>query len=440
MTNMTRILIVTALLCAPASAQVPQWFSTHTHPRYPASDYIIGVGTGGGANGAESARKGALADIAAQLRVQVQSEMRTVTQSFAVNDDEQVYSDFRRQSRTMVSDEITGAEVVETAADPSSGTAYALVALDRERYSASLRGELESGWKQAADLRKAAGEFFAAGRPAEAVQSIAQVRQVIAPLLAKQVLHNAAAKAPFVFPAAFNPAALQADVRKFLSSLTVEKKGGDRQRGTIGEKLPKPFVVVVSANGVPCAGVTVQFLLDGKTPLAEVATGIDGSAQYVATAQNGTGIRARASIAGLGREFEENLNASAAQFTWTAAASDKAFSLSVTAADTRTGEAVLAKVSAAVSQIGYKVVTMSKHALQIDVTNGPVSTIDGMAGTLYNLTMNVTVSRRDNTAKATVGSVQFSAKGVGASEADAMRKAAAGLRIGTAELTELLQR
>ena len=127
------VMFILVLVVTTATfAQIPTWFSTHNHPKYPPSEYIVGVGTGGGATGVESAKKSALADIVAQLRVQVQSEVRSVTQNFSVNDDEQIYSDFKRQSRTVVSDEITGADVIETVVDELSSTTYALVVLNRD--------------------------------------------------------------------------------------------------------------------------------------------------------------------------------------------------------------------------------------------------------------------------------------------------------------------
>jgi len=275
----------------------------------------------------ESAKKAALADIVSQLRVQIQSEMKSVTQTFSVNDDEQIYSDFKRQSRTVVSDEITGAEVIETVVD-AQNTTYALVVLNRDKYSEGLRTELESGWKQAADLRNGAKDFAAKGKLNEAVQSINQIKQVIAPLFAKQVLHNAAARSPFSFPSTFNPAALQNDIRTFLSQLKVEKKSGDHQKGKIGEKFPQPFVVVVSINGVPCSGVTVIFQLNERNKLGEVVTDEKGTAAFVSNVRTGNGMKAKVSLSGIGREFDENLNLSSVTFTWTAKASDKAFSIS----------------------------------------------------------------------------------------------------------------
>lgn len=422
------------------SAQVPQWYTSHAHADYPAAEYLLGIGSGSGQNGLETAKKSALTDIISQLRVQVQSEMRTVTQSFAVNDDEQIYSDFRRQSRTMVNDEITGAEVAMSASDAASGTEYVLLVLDREKYAGGLRTELESGWKQAAELRSTASRFAANGRLLEAVQSITQIKQVLAPLFAKQVLHNAASTAPFASPSVFNPAALTSDIRSFLVSVSLEKSAGDKQTGKIGEKFPVPFTVTAKCNGVPCRGVTIVFLLDGRTKLAEMVTDEKGMALYPATVRNGASVNAVLSIPGLGREFDQNLSAAAAVFTWTAKPSDKAFAVNVNAQSRKAAGLVQTKLSSAVSEIGYKVVTMSGSTLVADVSTGVPGKIEGMAGTLYNITLTVTVSLKDAQSAAVLGTVTFSSRGVGKSEDEAAEKAANALVIDPASLAELLQK
>lgn len=422
------------------SAQVPGWYSTHTHPNYPPQEYLIGIGSGSGPNGTDAAKKSALSDIVSQLRVQVQSEMRSVTESFSVNDDEQIYSDFKRKSRTMVSDEVTGAEIAETVTDKGTGTVYLLMVLDRERYSAGLRTQLESGWKQATDLRNASAGFFAKGKLNEAVQSIGQIKQVIAPLFAQQVLHNAAAGAPYSSPSVFNPAALQNDIRTFLSQVVLVKKSGDAQTGKIGKKLAAPLTVSVTANGVPVSGVTVQFFTDAKNVLGESITDENGMASFMTVIRSGPGVKARLALQGVGREFEQNLTSTAAMFTWTAQASDKAFAVSINTKNPKLEQTISSKLSAAISQIGYTVVTMSPYTITVDISTGVPSTIDGMAGTLYNVTVTATVSVKDNTQSAVLGTETFSAKGVGSSEQDAVLKGAAGLKFDQSVLSELLQK
>ncbi len=439
MKNISLSVLILLIAATYSFSQIPTWFSTHNHPKYPTTEYIIGVGTGGGATGAESAKKAALADIVSQLRVQIQSEVRSVTQNFSVNDDEQIYSDFKRQSRSVVSDEITGADVIETVVDELSSTTYALVVLNRDKYSEGLRTELESGWKQAADLRSGAKDFASKGKLNEAVQSINQIKQVITPLFAKQVLHNAAARSPFSFPSIFNPAALQQDIRTILSQIKMVKKSGDNQKGKIGEKFSQPFTVSVSVNGVPCSGVTVVFLLDDRNKLDEVLTDENGLASFTSYIRNGKGLKAKVSVAGIGREFEENLNQSSVTFSWTAQVSDKAFSITVNSKNKNISEHIQSKLSTSVSQIGYKVVTMSNNSIIADISSSGLNKIDGMAGTLFNLTLDATINLK-NASNSIVGSCKFSAKGVGKSEEEAMEKAANGLKIDQKELMELLQK
>lgn len=421
-------------------AQVPQWYTSHVHPKYSPNEYIVGVGSGNGSTGAEAAKKSALSDIVSQLRVQVQSEMKSVTESYAVNDDEQMYSDFKRQSRTMVNDEITGADVVETVTDNSTGTAYALVVLDRDKYSAGLKTELESGWKQASDFRTAAGEYFSLGKLNEAIQSLLQIKTVIAPLLAKQVLHNAAARSPFSFALSFNPAAIQSDIRSYLSQIKIEKRGGDAQQGKIGERFPQPLVAGVTANGKPIVGVMVSYFLDGKVLLGEERTDEKGSASLTTFIRNGNSIKAKLSLPGIGREFDQNLDASSVNFTWSAKASEKAFSISVNSKNKKVAEILQSKISTSVAQIGYKIVTMSNHTIVVEVSSGVPNKIEGMAGTLYNLTLEASVNVKDTKSNSVIGSETFSAKGVGKSEDEAMEKAAAGFKVDQKVLSELLQK
>lgn len=435
-----KIFTLLFVCCFSLSAQIPGWYSSHTHPNYPVQEYLVGIGSGTGQNGADAAKKSALSDIVSQLRVQIQSEMRSVTESFAVNDDEQIYSDFKRQSRTMVSDEVTGADIVETVTDKGTGTVYMLMVLDRQKYGDGLRVQLESGWKQASDLRSAAAGFFAKGKLNEAIQSIAQIKQVIAPLFAQQVLHNAAAGTPYTSPSVFNPAALQNDIRTFLSQIVLEKKSGDGQTGKIGKKLDQPLTVTVKANGVPVSGVMVQFSIDPKTVLGEAVTDETGAASFMTVVRSGGGVKARIMVPGLGREFEQNQTASAVTFRWNAQASEKAFALSINTKNPKLEQTISSKLSAAVSQIGYSVVTMSPFTITVEIGTGVPTTIDGMAGTLYNVTLTATVSVKDNAKNAVVGTETFSAKGVGSSEQDAVLKAATGLKFDQTLLAELLQK
>lgn len=440
----TSILIL--FLTQISIAQVPDWYTSHTAVKYPVNDFIIGVGSASGEKGIEMAKKAALADIVSQMRVQVQSEMKTVNQSFQMNSDEQIYSDFKEQTHTVVTDEITGAEIAETAVDQATQTAYALAVLNRDTYCQSVGSELTSGWKQASDLRSTAKDYLAKGRLVEAIQSVQQVRQVIAPLVAKQVLYNAVAKSPFQSDFTFYPDVLQQDIRSFLSEVRIEKAGGDKQQGKIGNNFPQSLLVAVSLmNGtqtVPCVGVSVEFVYDERNSLGQGITDANGYAAINAAIRpmSGDGIRARLLVPGLGREFDKNITASSVNFTWTALPSDKKFTLTINAKSPKIATVMQSKFSTAITKAGYGVVPVADYALTIDVQYGAPGKVTGFSGTVFTVTLNVTATLTETKSNTMRGSTIFTAQGVGTSESEAVEKAAANLQLGEKEFGDLLQK
>lgn len=427
-------------------AQVPAWYTSHNDAQYPISDFIIGVGSGNGEHGIDNAKKAALADIVSQMRVQVKSEVKNVTESFQMNNDEKIYSDFKSQSRAVVSDEITGAEIVETAVDQTTQTSYALAVLNRDAYCQSIGSELTSGWKQASDLRNAGKDYMSKGRLVEAVQSVQQVRQVISPLIAKQVLYNAVAKSPFQSDLMFNPNVLQEDIRGFLSQVRIEKTSGDNQQGKIGVTFPQPFVVTVSVvNGsqpVLSVGVPVEFVYNGRVSLGQGVTDAHGvcSISTVVRPVTGEGIQARLAIPDLGRDFEKNVNASSVSFTWVALPSDKKFDLKIKANNSSVATSVRSKFSDAISKAGYLVAPSAPYVLTIDVQNESPGKVEGFSGTMFTVKLNVTATITEIKSNTTLGSTVFTLQGVGNSESEAIEKAAANLQLGENEIGDLLQK
>lgn len=429
-----------------ATAQIPQWYTTQNHPHYPKSSFLLGVGSGSGTNGLDAAKKAALTELVSQLRVQVQSETKNVTKSYKMNDDEDLYSDFKKQTRTVVSDEISGAEIAETFVNPSTNSAYALAVLDKNIYSQSIASELESGWKQASDLRTQAKEYFMQGRLTEAIQNINQIRQVIAPLFAKQVLHDAVAAKSFTSPNVFNPNALQSDIRELLSKVVIEKKFGDKQKGKIGEQFPIPLMVAVyvksEQKNIPCSGVFVEFLYDGKTMLATGVTDEHGNAAIATTIKPvvSGGIQAQLSLPDLGKEFQKNILASAVIFQWTATASDKKFTVQVNSRSEKISKNITKKLAQAITKAGFAVVPVSNLLLVVETQAGIPVKVEGMAGILFSSELEVSVVLSDKKSGSIIGAAKFTAKGIGKTESEGLEKASANLKIGEKEITALLEK
>ncbi len=438
--------LVLAGAIAGVRAQVPDWYASHKSVKFPSDLYLIGVGSATGDNAIEKAKKAAQTDLVSQIRVQIQAQVKNVSESYQFNKNEQLYSDFSSNVRTAVSDEIMGMEIAETATDPSTGTSYALVVLDREKYCGNLRNEMDSGWKQAADLRAASLEAMKKGRVNDALQSLMDARSTIPPLLTKQALYNVVSNTPYKPTADFGPSALTTDIRDLLSGIKLTKKSGDGQRGKIGETFPAPFVVLATLGGegksVPVVGGTIIFETSDNTKVGEATTDDQGLATFSTTirAMKGKGIRARLSFKKLDREFEQNLLASAVFFTWKTETSDVAFALKINAASTKSSSSLKNAFSSAITKTGYKVVGSSKHLLEVSAEAGEPNAVEGLAGTMYSLTVTVTATLVEKESGNTLGSVSFNGKGLARSEKEAVDKAVSSVKINENDLADLLQK
>ena len=427
-------------------AQIPDWYSTHKSLKYPSDLYIIGVGAGAGAKAADAAKKAAQMDLVSQIRVQVQGEVKNVTESFQFNKDEQLFSDYRSNIRTAVSDEISGMEVVETVPDDATGSTYALVVLDRDKYCETLRGEMDAQWKQADQLRVGSGDLAKKGKLNEAVQDLLDARKLIVPLLTKQTLYNVVAHSPYKPPVDFGPSTLSSDIRNILASVKVEKKGGDKQRGKIGESFSEPFVVQVTISQgnttATVAGCTVIFEMPDKSKVDEGTTDEKGIASLATTirAMKGSGIRARLSVGVLSREFEQNLLSSAVTFTWKAEQSDFSFALKITAKSAKITDNLKNGFTAAITEVGYKVAGSSKYVLDISVEASEAGKVEGLAGTMYSVGADVVVNLHEKESENVLGSVKFSGKGLARSESEAIDKAVANVKIDQNEMAGLLEK
>ena len=429
-----------------STAQVPEWAVTHKHVQYPADVYILGVGYGTGEKAGETAKRLAQSDVAAQVRVRVQTEVKNVQQTYELNQNLEAYAEFKIRSTSIVDEQLTGAEIAETSVDSSTGTAYALAILTKENFASTISAELTSGWNQAGELHVAAEKFIRQGKVLEAIQDLIEARSTVTTLLPKQALHDAVARVPFTGSAALGPAATTSDIRSALARVRIEKKSGDKQKGKIGERFPEPFVihVAIDADGkpIPAVGLAVAFLNASGETLGEVVSDANGTASFNPRVRGsiGTQVRARLSLPSAGKEFSTNLNSSSVVFECVLLGADVAFALKVDMPPSAVSDAVRSLVSDAVTRAGYHIVDMSRYQLRVTFLGAAPSTIDGMGGTLYSVSAESIVSLIEKEQNRTLGSVSAKSKGVAKTKNEAIEKSARSLKFDEEELISLLER
>jgi hypothetical protein len=427
-------------------SQVPPWAVTHKHPDYPTDEFILGVGYGTGEKPEETAKRLAQSDIGTQVRVKVQTEIKNVQQTYELNQSQETYADFKIKSTSIVDEQLTGAEIVETSVDPSTNTTYALAALNKSKFAGTIAAELTAGWNQAAELRDAAVVFLTHGKLNEAIQNLVEARTIVTNLLPKQALHDAVARTPFFGQPSLGPSALTSSVRDALAKVRILKKSGDKQRGKIGEKFPEPFVVqvtlVADEKPVPAAGVAVSFLNASGESVGEVITDAEGVATFSVQVRGNIGsqVRARLSLQMLGREFASNLNSSSVAFGCVLLDADVAFALKAEMLTVGPSDLLRSVVSNAVTHIGYHVVDMSRFALRVRFQSAQPTSIDGMGGTLFSVSSDVTIILTDKESNRILGSVGARSKGVAKSKEDALEKSIRELKINEQDLVSLLEK
>jgi hypothetical protein len=427
-------------------AQTPQWALTHKHPSYPTEEFILGVGYGTGEKPGETAKRLAQSDVAAQVRVKVQTEIKNVQQTYELNQNQETYADFKIKSTSIVDEELTGAEIVETSMDSSTSTMYALAVLNRSKFAGAIAAELLAGWNQAAELHSAAQDFLKQGKLNEAVQNLLEARTITTNLLPKQALYDAVAVTPQIGQPSLGPSALTSSIRDALSKVRIEKKSGDNQKGKIGEKFPEPFVVQVSITGnekpLHAVGVAVAFMNASDESLGEAIADANGVAVFSAQVRGSIGsqVRARLSLPSTGREFASNLNSSSVLFTCAVLDADVAFAVKIEVPFSGANEVLRSVLSSAVTRVGYHIVDMSRFVLKVQFQSAPPTLIDGMGGTLFSVSSDMTIVLADKASNRLLGSVAAKSKGVAKTREDALVKSARDLKINEQDLVSLLER
>ena len=146
------------------------------------------------------------------------------------------------------------------------------------------------------------------------------------------------------------------------------------------------------------------------------------------------------SFQSLGREFASNLNSTSKTFSCEVLNADVAFGLKIESRSPSISEALRSTVEDAVTNVGYHIVDMSRFVLKAELQNGPPSTIEGMGGTLFSVSSDVTILLIDKESLKTLGSLQIKSKGVAKTRDEALEKSARGIKIDEQELMSLLEK
>ena len=176
--------------------------------------------------------------------------------------------------------------------------------------------------------------------------------------------------------------------------------------------------------------------------LGEAIADVNGVAAFSAQVRGSIGsqVRARLSLPSTGREFASNLNSSSVLFTCAVLDADVAFAVKIEVPVAGANEVLRSVVSSAVTRVGYHIVDMSRFVLNVQFQSSPPALIDGMGGTLFSVSSDMTIVLADKVSNRLLGSVAVKSKGVAKTREDALAKSARDLKINEQDLVSLLER
>lgn len=439
-----RFLLLTILFSSYVFSQ-PNWYKTQTHPKYPKEFYILGIGAAVGEDARETAKQNAIADVASQIKVQVQSEITSLEKERIINKESDYYSEFQQKSKTIVDEILTGCEIVEMDFDKKAKTWYALAVLDKQRYLASLEDEIENAWMQIKKLYEDAQSFIGAGKVLQAIQNLKDAQQKIYDIYSKQVFYNALSKIPYKPDVDLTASGIESEIRDLISRIKIEKVSGDNQVGRIGEELPEELVVKVFYQGnvlVPIVNANVVFAYKTGEVIERTTTDEQGiaSIKAIAMGKRANQIIASFSIPGLPSEYARIISQIKAEFTYTTSA-EMTPSVTVSLKGAKEDKLifdVMKKLTQAIEKNGYKVEDEARFVVGGDIGSRVVSSVQGVGGMLYTVEAELNLFLKDLESGQIIGSMSVKSRAVGKSERDAYEKALKGMKFSNKELVEML--
>ncbi|MBI4816008.1 MAG: LPP20 family lipoprotein [Deltaproteobacteria bacterium] len=276
------------LLAASAAAQPPGWVHRQPHPKFPASGYLVGLGsssiTGDEKRDAEAAEASARKDILAQIQVSVKSESEAFEKEETKNGQTFDTARFSERTEQTVSGSLEGARIVDTFVDSDADVRYALAVVSRSDAAESQKSLIEASNKS---IREAFEKAGAATNGDLALRALVSAYSDAEKTQGNVVLYRALTRATIQ---SLRPSDVREKVAAWSASLKLAVSKGNSQPATTGQPLAEPIVFSLLAGAVPVPEVVLRLGLDGPGKVEPTAkTSADGTATVKVSEVGSTG-------------------------------------------------------------------------------------------------------------------------------------------------------
>ena len=229
-----------SLLVGLCFGQGPNWYRLAEVPGYPTSQYYVGVGQG---TTSEEAQANSQASIASQLSVTVESTVETLVQEIEHDDRSDYLEIFRKSTKSTVNATVTGIEIVKT--KKSGKVFYVFAVLNKAKFLAGLKVELDQLWSQTMKLVQDARNYLTEGKIFIALENYTDAQEIVVPFYTKKAFYDAVSPVPFFIPETITVPGIASEIRGVLTGVNIEVNAGDKQSARTGTLLRDPVIFSV---------------------------------------------------------------------------------------------------------------------------------------------------------------------------------------------------
>jgi len=284
------MLILSGLVISSASGQIPDWYKTNQHKKYPASRYFLGIAV---ADTKAEAIELARADVAKQIQVRIESELETIESEFKEGDKNYLKAETTNRTKSIVAETISGIEIAEV--KEVKGKTYVLAVLNKEKYLSALEIQMDEILMKSEQLITTARQMVAAGRILNALNNFIDAQNTIPDFYTKSSLYTALSGRKYPNFNQFTGPGIVAEVREILAHIELKILSGNDQTAVAGQNLPTPIKVQVvydrngASIGVASFPIVVKYA-SGET-ITKLETDANGIAEFncVATPTDNVG-------------------------------------------------------------------------------------------------------------------------------------------------------
>ena len=416
----------------------PKWFGKEL-PAYPSSNYFIGEGIGADYS---EALANAQTEIASQIRIGIESHLTLSVSEVSANDKSELKESFDSEIKTSVNETIQGIIIVKK--EKKKQKYYVAATLDKEKYLAGLRVEIDQFWNQINHLIIDARGFENNGKLFSALDNYADAMPYLPTFYVKKSFYDSLSDIPYTIAEFITVDGIISEIRKLINKIDLKIIEGGNQTGRSGSILPKPIVIEAkfSKRDYPISGLPLKVEYDdGSTE--KMITNESGKAEIWPMAYCGDANKGKVHILldhykfpSVYKKYFINVNIQS-KYNCT----DKvpiSFSVYVEDEEKNRLEKVEKKLTKSLEKIGYTVLKDADLRLNGSVAVIEENEIQGKSGPMVQLKAELSLLMVAISTGETVGNFTSNFVGLGENRDQSLEKAYNKMKIKDKELTKAL--